>query len=255
MFATLALASLDATACPLDEGGTMLFPGGRSAFTGEVLPLPSQPSLYYVEHYDGDDPTIEAESNGQPVPFTIVDISVDGSGASKRIDFAIESGPLVVHSNSYRSFTFHYRVVPGYTPSHAATLELGPFQYGMIEYADIESEAGLYRIDRAGYSGPSDQRAYTEDIYPRSGDFRVTAFFSDRTTAVIYDRDAALVGVIVDTARFARAWLPSFERQPEPPPPTWPQWLALALLLVACSLVRPRGSVLGAVEQNGQHDE
>jgi hypothetical protein len=237
LVAAIALVSSvtsSALACPLDEGATTLHPGGRTAFSGEVLPLPSQPSLYYVAH-EGADVRIEAESHGKPVPFTLVDISPHDDATTMRIDLAIDSGPLVVRTLGYRSLTYSYRVEPGYTPSHAATISSSTSQNTWSEYLDIESEAAIYRVERESvYPHVIDERNMYGYISAYSSRFRVTGLYADRSTAVLYDPPEALVGVTRDTARFATAWLPTFERQPVPPvAPTWPRWLALALLLAA----------------------
>ena len=238
LLATLAILCASATAtlaCPLDEGATTLHPGGMAFMTGEDVLLPSRPSLYYVAP-EGTDVDIEAESDGKPVPFTLVDISPEHAGTTMRIDLAIESGPLIVRSSGHRTITYSYRVMPGYAPSHAATIKLSPFQYNWFEYADVESDAAIYRIEyESQYPPVMDQRGMHE-IWLRAARFRVTALYSDRSTAVIYDPDAALAGITRDAAQFATAWLPTFERQPVPHEPTWPRWLALALLVVSSAV-------------------
>jgi hypothetical protein len=237
LLATLAILCASASAalaCPLDEGATTLHPGGMAFMTGEDVLLPSRPSLYYVTPEDSDDVKIEAESDGKPVPFTLVDISPEHAGKTMRIDFAIESGPLVVRSTGYRTITYSYRVRPGYTPSHAGTIKLSPYQYGWFEWAEIESDAAIYRIEyESVYPPVMDQRGIYGEIYPHAARFRVIGLYSDRTTAVIYDPDAALAGITRDAAAYATAWLPTFERQPVPQEPTWPRWLALGMLFVA----------------------
>jgi hypothetical protein len=232
--ALVSSATTVALACPLDEGATTLHPGGRTAFSGEVLSLPSQPSLYYVAH-EGVEVTIEAESNGKPVPFTLVDISPQDDATTMRIDLAIDSGPLVVRTLGYRSLTYSYRVVPGYIPSHVAAVSSSTSQNTWSKYLDIESEAAIYRVEReAVYPQIIDERNMYGYISAYSSRFRVIGLYADRSTAVLYDPPEALVGVTRDTARFATAWLPTLERQPAPPAaPTWPRWLAVALLLAA----------------------